>query len=395
MYREKIFSGGNTFATIGTDANNAVGLRFKDHNTGKWTDVFGSLLFSNPSDSDPRPGFAVNDHLYVRRDFFVRGQVNSMEGAIMLYGNGYNAVNSSSPDWWIGWGPRIGTPFIHLAQGGAHMPSYGLGGNPAAETLLIVTNSGGPNNSNSNIDSAYSYGDIECRDVVAHGFLNTAHLRTLWGYSIYVYNNLIPNGSNISLGEDVTGRRFENLYINSDIVCRGYVNTAHIRTIGGSTVNLHNDLMPNASNSLDFGSANRYWAATFGNEVYGKTARSFGCERSLSGKEWVQLSSKEDAEKALTQEVKKKLYHITYSEENEDEIICICGKSVKKPCPEHLDAWNDRYTRNETKRLEAASFLVLEHSSELLKLSKALEAANKKICELEQKLADLGKSEKC
>ena len=176
MYWEKTFAGGNPFATIGGNAINAVGLRLKDNVTNKWTDVFGSLLYTDQSDTDPRPGFAVNDHLYVRRDFFARGQLNSMEGAIMLYGNGYDSANSSRPDWWIGWGPRVGTPFIYLAQGGAHKPAYWLGGNPAAETLLITTNAGGTGSISTNLSSAYSYGDIELRNLKSHGTINAENL---------------------------------------------------------------------------------------------------------------------------------------------------------------------------------------------------------------------------
>ena len=179
----------------GAKRSDNIGLRFVDKNyPGGWyTNVYGAVL------RDPlggleysSPAFCVSDHLFVRRDFYIRGKMTSLEGAIVLHGNGPNAqpqqplnpapnepVTPPSDRWHIGWGPRVGTPFILLAQGGDD--KYGIGGNPDAETLLIVTNND-PDNPppegnilGSNIGKdlhRYKWGHLECGNIAIHGTNN-------------------------------------------------------------------------------------------------------------------------------------------------------------------------------------------------------------------------------
>jgi|GEM_PF-3687611 len=108
--------------------------------SGTFTDLFPVKLGSEGL------AIAVNHHFLVRKDFNARGMIDSMEGILVLHGNGPNAVPPPTPGvqgndrWNIGWGPRAGgAPFIWLAEGGDRLDNV-IGGNPTAETLLIVTN---------------------------------------------------------------------------------------------------------------------------------------------------------------------------------------------------------------------------------------------------------------
>jgi hypothetical protein len=179
----------------GAKRSDNIGLRFVDKNyPGGWyTNVYGAVL------RDPlggleysSPAFCVSDHLFVRRDFYIRGKMTSLEGIIVLHGNGPNAqpqqplnpapnepVTPPSDRWHIGWGPRVGTPFILLAQGGDD--KYGIGGNPDAETLLIVTNNDPANPApEGNIPGStigkdlhrYKWGHLECGNIAIHGTNN-------------------------------------------------------------------------------------------------------------------------------------------------------------------------------------------------------------------------------
>jgi len=146
--------------------NNPAGLRFVDNGaTSWWTDIFGAVIRGD-ANSSGTPVFAVNDHLFVRRDFYARGKLCSYEGNIVLRGNKAGAVRGDS-GWNVGWGPRVGTPFIWLAEGG-------YAGNPDAETLLIVTNG------NSNIppltdmtDKGYQWGHVEAGKFTSHDIVHT------------------------------------------------------------------------------------------------------------------------------------------------------------------------------------------------------------------------------
>jgi hypothetical protein len=123
-----------------------IGIRFaKPSGTDEpFNDIFSATL---PGGS---VAIAINYHLLVRKDFNVRGKIDSREGILVLHGNGQNAVppqggQPGNDRWNIGWGPRAGgAPFIWLAEGGDRLTDFGIGGNPAAETLLIVTNNTNP-----------------------------------------------------------------------------------------------------------------------------------------------------------------------------------------------------------------------------------------------------------
>jgi hypothetical protein len=152
-----------------------LGLRFAENN-GDWTDMY-------PIKTDEGVGIAVNHHFFVRKDFATRGFLNTYEGAICLHGNGPNAGGPNNPNdrWNIGWGPRRGTPFIWLAEGGDRRLNI-MGGNSGAETLLIVTNnapskpapSGNiPGNAGRDKD-CYRWGHLECGNLIVHGTSNIA-----------------------------------------------------------------------------------------------------------------------------------------------------------------------------------------------------------------------------
>ncbi|MDR0797589.1 MAG: hypothetical protein LBE70_02560, partial [Nitrososphaerota archaeon] len=115
--------------------------------------------------------------------------------------------------------------------------------------------------------------------------------------------------------------------------------------------------------------------------------QNFSGELGLSGKEWVQpIQNEAEALEALTDDVTKTVYHVTYSEEKEDEIICTCGKSVKQACPEHVEEWNYKYTRGSKKAGDAVPFLILEYATKFARLETALLEANERIVVLEKKL---------
>jgi len=154
-----------------------LGIRFAETTGNKnYTDLY-------PVKTTAGLGIATNHHLFIRKDFSTRGFMNSYEGIILLHGNGPNAVgpangNPGNETWNIGWGPRTGTPFILLAEGGEYENGQG---NPAAETLLIVTNNNPKTPAPSgNIPGSaedknyYRWGHLECGNLTVHGASNIA-----------------------------------------------------------------------------------------------------------------------------------------------------------------------------------------------------------------------------
>jgi hypothetical protein len=134
-------------------------VRFGDK-PGSYTDMYP---FTIPQSGGV--GIAVNHHFYIRKSFAVKGALKSYEGIIWLHGNGSTDEN-------IGWGPRPGTPFIWLAEGGNYRPNEDIGGNLAASTLIIATNKK-TGSTYLNIDPDYSYGHLECGNVESHGYIKT------------------------------------------------------------------------------------------------------------------------------------------------------------------------------------------------------------------------------
>ncbi|MCL2135849.1 MAG: InlB B-repeat-containing protein [Candidatus Bathyarchaeota archaeon] len=311
--------------------NPPVGYMLKD-SLGNFNRIFG-VLIKNPANpgSSGSPAIGLTHHLILRGDFNARGMIDSKEGVFVAHGG---------PKL-IGWGP----------EGSGKLP------NAKRNPMLLIKNDGWPDN--------VAPDTWETRIMSPTGTYSWANFET---------NHLTTKGK----------------VMCDDIV---HTNAIGVRTSGATKIESYNSIMPHPNASTkNSGSTTQYWLNTYGGNVYGKQAFTFNCAREDSGKEVLpNFNTEEQALKFLTHETKKTVLHTTYSSTAEDEIICICGKSVKEPCTEHLDEWNDRYARNETKRLEAASFLVLEHSTNLVKLNEALETANEKIRLLEQKLESLEK----
>jgi hypothetical protein len=287
-----------------------LGLRFSETN-GHFID-----LFPFKYKQDNSPGIAVNLHLIVRKDFAVRGFLKSYEGNIILHGNGPGAVYGNDK-WNIGWGPRTGTPFIWLAEGGDPKGDGIIGGNPAAETLLIVTNNTNPQNVPPEIPGtpgqdagAYKWGHLEAGDIISHRFLKTSHLERAADFGfIALYNDLEPTSSNIHLGsiarpfeglvvknltvlDKLFGNPFDqslnkadavtftnvtvagtpqaqgNITTNGNIVCHGALDVSHLRRDGGNFIALYSSIEPNGS-GINLGSWDRKFNDIFcGGKLY-------------------------------------------------------------------------------------------------------------------------------
>jgi hypothetical protein len=214
-------------------------------------------------------------------------------------------------------------------------------------TLTADMPSANPFNQNLNTYNAVTFNDITNTgsmtvygSVVIREVLECTHLRAWpWNYSIALYSSLIPASGNITVG----------------------------------TLN------------------NPFY------HMYAKEYTFTGCERINSGKEWIQkIQNETDALEVLTEQVTKTVYHTTYNNETNnkgelvhpDEIICICGKSVKQPCPEHLEAYSQKYSKSLNKQVEATSHLTLLHAGDIAQLRVALDYANERIVQLEKMLRD-------
>jgi hypothetical protein len=201
-------------------------------------------------------------------------------------------------------------------------------------------------------------------------------------YNAVTFNDITNTGNNITSG---------------DIICHGRLAATHIASDNHPNENIaiYDTMIPaRVSNGNHYnpslGTQANYWENTYANHVYGKDPQTFGCERGKSGQEWIQdIQDETTALDVLTHEVTKTLLHVEYSKTNEDEIICVCGKSVKHPCPEHVEAWNEKYCKSERKRADASSFLLIEHAADLGELRLALEQANERIAKLEKKLHEV------
>jgi hypothetical protein len=194
----------------GGSPTNPLGLRFIDKSnlSNWWAELYAGLVQGNANDTGT-PALIANDHFIVRRDSYFRGPAAFFEGGLTLYGNGPDAVqlpDGAEPwktGWLVGWGPRVGTPFIYLAWGG-NRNSYGLGGNHNAETLLITTNNYGLNSPG--IDSYYDFANIECYHVIGRGdvqahrdlfcyrnaFINALRKQNAAWNHIFIWDSLVP-----------------------------------------------------------------------------------------------------------------------------------------------------------------------------------------------------------
>jgi hypothetical protein len=171
----------------GADGTTNIGVKLQNNNPigaggGWWNHLHNIAIFGSASTGSlsGSPALGVTKHFFIRGDFVVRGPLNSHEGIIVLHGNGVNRVGNlnlpATPrdfktGWHIGWGPRTGTPFIWLAEGGDY--TNGQGGNSAAGTLLIVTNRATINENNpaklpTFTSNAYQWGHLEAGNITAH-----------------------------------------------------------------------------------------------------------------------------------------------------------------------------------------------------------------------------------
>jgi len=227
----------------GADEAKNIGLRFIDKNvSGGWfSNVFGAVIRRDPFDPNAirgggAPAFCVSDHLLVRRDFYTRGKMTSLEGIIVLHSNGPGAIPPNdklgipgSDNWHIGWGPRNttvngvaqGSPFIWLAQGGdgpSKIIGYDANNDPIyswpyknpynpeeeyelyknwnrnASTLILAVTKEVPNES-ANLDKYWDFGHFEAEDIISHGDVQTSHLiasSTSTQNIIAVHSNLVP-----------------------------------------------------------------------------------------------------------------------------------------------------------------------------------------------------------
>jgi hypothetical protein len=171
--------------------------------------------------------------------------------------------------------------------------------------------------------------------------------------------------------------------LKASIDSSGNMGISGTLTINGNGVAAAN-VLPLSNNSGYVGNSSQYYAYMYMNRCYAKNGYTFGCEVSESGQIWERdFQTKAKAEEFLTHELTKERRHITYDLQNKGKIICTCGKSVDNPCPEHIDEWNDLYTINTTKLLEATSFLAFEMNSELAKLQNDNLMLNERVATLE------------
>jgi hypothetical protein len=138
----------------------------------------------------------------------------------------------------------------------------------------------------------------------------------------------------------------------------------------------HANLYPSGgTNTGQVGNTTTYWNVMATNSMWYKASGTFACERILSDTEVLRLiQSRSQAEEILTHETTKQWRHMPYDlkDQKGKKILCTCGKSAAKPCPEHRVEWEDRYIVNTGVQLEAAAWLVLELSADVRRLETQL-----------------------
>jgi hypothetical protein len=213
-----------------------------------------------------------------------------------------------------------------------------------------------------------------------------------------VYLNVNSTNSNTTVVNLARGGNTQAMFgvgTNS----RAYINTASGIPLDLSSpagVYAQSDLyadsfLPRAGNNTGtMGNGSRYWNGIVVNSLYHKSSSSFGCERSLSGQEWVPgFKDRISAEQALSDELTRPRYHILYDTDSDDKIVCTCGKKVAMPCPEHLEDWNSRYTVNMSRITHASGYLALELNADVAKQTQKILQLEGEVAELKNKLAEL------
>ncbi len=139
----------------------------------------------------------------------------------------------------------------------------------------------------------------------------------------------------------------------------------------------HASLYPSGGRDTgQVGDTTTYWNVVGCNSVWHKAEGGFACERALSDKLVDRaIQSREKAEEILTHETTKSWRHMPYdlNDKTGKNIICTCGKSAPKPCPEHRKEWEDRYLVDLMAQRDAAAYLVLELSVDVRRLQMELE----------------------
>ncbi len=138
----------------------------------------------------------------------------------------------------------------------------------------------------------------------------------------------------------------------------------------------HASLYPSGgSDTGQVGDTTTYWNVVGCNSVWHKAEGGFACERALSDTPVDRtIQTREAAEEILTHETTKSWRHMPYdlNDKTGKNIICTCGKSAPKPCPEHRKEWEDRYLVDLMAQREAAAYLVLELSADVRRLEMEL-----------------------
>ncbi|MCL2641973.1 MAG: hypothetical protein FWD52_00420 [Candidatus Bathyarchaeota archaeon] len=140
--------------------------------SGWWEEIFGVLIwnpsYANDANYTGTPGLCVNDHLFVRRDMYLRGQIASFEGALLLYGgeNWTGSDNKTRPN--IKWGPGnetgIYNPMIWLANATHN------GANTATNVNTLEIRLFNPNRDGAG-RYGYQYAHLSCQDLTVYGNL--------------------------------------------------------------------------------------------------------------------------------------------------------------------------------------------------------------------------------
>ncbi len=154
----------------------------------------------------------------------------------------------------------------------------------------------------------------------------------------------------------------------------------------------HANLYPSGgSNSGQVGNTSNYWNIIATNSMWYKAAGVFGCDPALAKREITRdVQSRSQAEEILTHELTKTWCHMPYarSKKHKGKIICTCGSAMFEPCPEHREAWEDRYIVNTGAQLEATAWLVLELSADVLRLKTELAAVKENLAKVGMPLSD-------
>ena len=303
-----------------------------------------------------------DNSMMIQKDLSVGGFVSSNQGVLAL-GHGMN-----------NYGDR---PRIWLTHSGVADPAGGY-----FDTLYLTkfdgVTLGNLKCGNVGLDGSLVFGagngtTIISNDLVVHGSLIDINNATP-----ALDLNLANGDLRVSLGFNGTttwlnayngaGHLTIATYNNQDIILAAGglkvpTGAGNVRIWGGK------HLQPQEANTCMIGDSTLYFYAMYSNWYYGKNNSLFGCERSKSGEEWAhEFSMREQAEEYLTHEITKTKYHVEYDVETKDKIVCTCGKSVSAPCPEHVEEWNDKYTVNTGKMVQASSFLTLELDAEVTRL---------------------------